>query len=92
MATSDEMKTFLDEWATHLLTERADKTWTPGLYAGPDTAAELGSLGGLPVNADHSLSENRLVIRCEANCPIDRMTGTQMPVGSEMAAYNGIHR
>ena len=53
----------LDDWCTGLLAARSDKTWTPELYAHPDTAARVPVVAGYAVAADDKLPAGVLEIR-----------------------------
>lgn len=77
------MKDFVSTWLTELLERRADKSWSPVLYAAPDTAAYLGEIAGLTVQPSE-MPAGVLVVFGEG---VDE---DGIPYRQRMARYDGI--
>lgn len=68
-------------WVRSILSNRADKSWPPALYADAELAATVGEIDGMIVNADASLGPNVLEIRCarETKSPVYTKPFTDPP-------------
>lgn len=56
----------IDAWVDHVNEHRADKRWTPKLFAPPHIAEAHEALGGMTVHADPSLKDS-IVLRCDGD-------------------------
>lgn len=83
---------FLNGWVTGILTNRADQSWTPSLYAHSDMAW-LGIIADLPVQANDALPTGDLVLMGTGvhPPPVGRWDPPEGPFFDEMARYSGIY-
>lgn len=77
----------IDDWLTHLLNERTDKSWTPSLHCSPDLSGEVA---GLTMTPDAALPPLTIVVRSD-KAHTDPFSGQVIPAGSEVARYEGVH-
>ena|SRR5579864_2293542 len=77
----------LNQWLSDLLAKRM-YSWTPLAFAGPATAAKLGTVADLPVQVDATLPERSVVIRNQGAFKIHEGEPREetIPAGSDMAS------
>lgn len=69
----------MEEWVRGVLENRADKSWTPELVGGYDTAEVYPMLCGYTVRLDESLPERTLQILANGELAAE-YTGVPIPV------------
>jgi hypothetical protein len=85
------MQEFLEQWADRAINCRADKDWTPVLYAHPKVVAKYPVLVGYTVHADAAMADNCLEVRTLHDHPSINERGPHTyPAGFVMSSYGGV--
>jgi hypothetical protein len=80
----------ISQWVTDILAHRATTSWSPALFADPETAAMLGTINGLPVTADPAIGVHGFVIRNVDAFVIrpGQSNEVDIPAGQDMASMS----
>lgn len=78
-STEPTMKELLEQHFGHILTNRADKRWTPHFVGCPEVAAAYPEISGIAVTSDPYVEPQSLELRTETGTLCAKLNRIRLP-------------